>query len=58
MAVYQHKNQGNNVEKTRLNWASFLKKRKFDTVSFFGVPPSGLAASNVCVFNILSYGGV
>ena len=58
MAVYRHKNQRNNVEKTRLNWASFLKRRKLDAVTFSDAPLSGLAASNVSVFNIPSYGGV
>ena len=58
VAVYRCKNQRNNVEKTGLNRASFLKIRIIAMYSFFDTPPSGLAASNVPVFNIPSYGGV
>lgn len=58
MAVYRHENQRNNVEKRGLNWASFPKRREFDTVSFSDAPPSGLAASNVSVLNIPLVHGV
>ena len=58
MAVGWHKNQRNNVEKTGLNWAYFLEMREFYSVSFSDASLSGLATSNVPVFNIQSHGGV
>ena len=45
LAVYWCKNQINNVEKTGLNWASFLKRREFYSVHFSDAPPPVLAAS-------------
>jgi len=45
MAVYQHKNRRNDVEKTGLNWASFLEIREFYSVHFSDALLSGLAAS-------------
>jgi len=58
MAVDRHKNERNNVEKTGLNFASFLEIRALYSVSFSDALSSGLVASNVSVFNISSYGGV
>ena len=58
LAVYWCKNQRNNVGKTSLNCAPFPKRRAFDTVIFSDALPSGLAASNVPVFNIPFLHGV
>ena len=58
LAVYWCKNQRNNVEKTGLNRASFLEIRELYSVYFSDALPSGLAASNVPIFNIPFVHGV
>ena len=58
LAVHWHKNHRNNVEKTRLKWASFLKISKSGMYSVFEVLLSVLVVSDGSLFNIQSYGGV
>ena len=58
MAVYQHKNKVENVEKIRLNWLSFHKRSQFLTTKISNAYPSVSAASNSLVFNIPLMRGV
>ena len=58
LAVHEHKNPRNNIEKTSLNWAPFPKRRKFVIYSLFGFLSSVLTTSDRPFFNIQSYGGV
>ena len=57
-AVSQCKNQAKNVEKTRLNWASFLKRNQLQTTKISKANHHAKAASNLLVFNIPHVHGV